>query len=130
MEPNRSLSLFEYYDKPSSVLELIDYCPNQKLYKVYARRLYRFMQAHRSDDWSGVDNMVERLIVKRLNAGSECIVGSFFGIDEYSHLYGPFDERTIEAYRNIDHAVGRIAETLIKENTYDQTIMAIQKSRL
>ncbi len=125
MDPNRSLSLFEYYDKPSSVLELIDYCPNQKLYKVYARRLYRIIQAHRSDDWSRVDNMVEKLIVKRLKAGSECIIGNFFGIDEYSHLYGPFDERTIEAYRNIDHAIGRIAEALIQENSYNHTIMAI-----
>ena len=77
MDPDRSLSLFEYYERPSSILELIDYCPNQKLYKVIARRLYRIVQAHKSDDWTRVDGMVERLIKKRIREESHCIIGSF-----------------------------------------------------
>jgi len=125
MDPEKSLSLFEYFNKPSSILELIDYCPNQKLYKIVARRLLRIIQAHKSNDWSKVDDFVERQIIKRIKAGSECIIGSFFGIDEYSHLYDPFDKRTIAAYTNIDRAVGNIAETLRQEGVYDQTIMAI-----
>lgn len=125
MDPEKSMSLFEYFDKPSSILELIDYCPNQKLYKIVVRRLLRIVQAHRSGDWSKVDDLVERQIIKRIKAGSECIIGSFFGIDEYSHLYDPFDKQTIVAYKNIDRAVGKIAETLIQEGVYDQTVMAI-----
>jgi membrane protein YqaA with SNARE-associated domain len=125
MDRDKSLSLFEYFDKPSSILELIDYCPNQKLYKVIVRRLFRIVQAHKSDDWSKVDETVERLIIKRIRAGSECIVGSFFGIDEYSHLYDPFDERTIDAYLNIDRAIGEIADVLIDERVYDETIIAV-----
>jgi len=125
MDPDRSLSLFEYFDKPSSILELIDYCPNQKLYKVIVRRLLRIVQAHKSDDWSRVDNMVEKLIIKRIKAGSECIIGSFFGIDEYSHLFDPFDDRTIAAYTNIDRAVGCIVDVLAKKGVYDETIVAI-----
>ena len=125
MDPDKSLSLYQYFEKPSSVLELIDYCPNQPLYKVIARRLYRIVQAHKSDDWSRVDGMVERLIIQRLRAGSKCIIGSFFGIDEYSHLYSPFDDRTEAAYEFIDGAVGRIAGVLKAEGIYDETIMAI-----
>jgi len=125
MDRDKSLSLYEYFEKPSSILELIDYCPNQPLYKVIARRLYRIVQAHHSDDWSRVDGMVERLIVKRIKAGSQCIIGSFFGIDEYSHLYSPFDRRTEAAYEFIDGAVGRIVEVLQQEGVYDKTIIAI-----
>ncbi len=125
MDPDKSLSLFEYFDKPSSVLELIDYCPNQKLYKIVLRRLIRIVQAHKSDDWSKVDDLVERQIIKRIKAGSECIIGSFFGIDEYSHLYDPFDDRTIAAYKNIDRAIGNIADTLKQEGVYDETIIAV-----
>ena len=125
MDHDRAISLFEYFDRPSSVLELIDYCPNQKLYKVIVRRLFRIVQAHKKDDWSKVDGMVERLIMKRIRAGSECIIGSFFGIDEYSHLYDPNDDRTIAAYENIDRAIGEIVDVLIDERVYDETILAV-----
>jgi membrane protein YqaA with SNARE-associated domain len=125
MDPDKSLSLFEYFDNPSSVLELIDYCPNKHLYKIIARRLFRVVQAHKLDDWSRVDTMVEKVVIERIRAGSHCIIGSFFGIDENSHLYDPFDERTIASYLNIDRAVGHIAEILESEGVYDETILAI-----
>ncbi len=125
MDRARLTSVYEHFDLPSSVLELIDFCPNRSLYKVIVRRLLRIVQAHRSDDWSRVDDMVERLTIERLQAGSECIVASFFGIDEYSHLYSPFDERTVTAYRRIDRAVGRIAEQLQSLGVYDGTIIAV-----
>jgi len=125
MDRQKSISLFEYFDRPSSVLELVDYCPNKHLYKLVARRLYRIVRAHHTDDWSPVDRMVERLIIKRIKAGSECIIGSFFGVDEYSHLYSPFHEKTVAAYENIDRAVGEIIATLKAENLYDETILAI-----
>ncbi len=125
MDHDKSISLYEYYDNPSSVLELIDYCPNKHLYKIIARRLLRIVQAHKSDDWSKVDNMVESVVIKRIRADSHCIIGSFFGIDEYSHLYDPFHEKTVAAYRNIDRAIGEIAEVLIDEDVYDETVIAI-----
>lgn len=125
MDPNKSLSLYEYFENPSSVLELIDYCPNQHLYKIIVRRLFRIVQAHHRDDWSAVDEMVEDVVIKRIRAGSYCIIGSFFGIDEYSHLYDPFDDRTVAAYVNIDRAVGRIADVLVSEGAYDETIIAV-----
>ena len=124
MDREKSSSLYEYFDKPSSVLELIDYAPNVSLSKVVVRRLLRIVQAHRSDDWRKVDDMVEKLVIKRIRSGSKCVIGSFFGIDEYSHLYDPFDQRTIDAYINIDRAVGEIAEVLKAEGIYDQTIIA------
>ena len=125
MDPDKSISLYEYFDNPSSVLELIDYCPNKHLYKIIARRLFRIVQAHKSDDWSKVDNMVEAVVIKRIRAGSHCIIGSFFGIDEYSHLHDPFHEKTVAAYRNIDRAIGEIAAVLIDEDVYDETVIAI-----
>ncbi|MBU0983489.1 MAG: alkaline phosphatase family protein, partial [candidate division Zixibacteria bacterium] len=125
MDPATSTSLFEYYDRPSSVLELIDYCSTQPLYKIVVRRLLRVVQAHRSDDWSRVDELVERQIIKRIKAGSECIIGSFFGIDEYSHLYEPFHEKSKAAYRNIDRAIGRIAGVLKELGYYENTIIAV-----
>ncbi len=125
MDPRRSTSLYEHFDKPSSVVELVDYCTNRKLYKVVFRRMFRVVRAHKTSDWQPMDRMVERLVIERIKAGSDCIIASFFAVDEYSHLYDPFDERTIEAYRDIDGAVGRISETLKAEGVYDETILAI-----
>jgi membrane protein YqaA with SNARE-associated domain len=125
MDPERCTSLYQYFDKPSSVLELIDFCPDQRLYKITARRLFRIIQAHRHDDWSRVDETVERLVVRRIKAGSECVIGSCFGIDEYSHLYGPLDSRTIEAYKTVDCTIGAVADALKTCGAYDDTIIAV-----
>jgi membrane protein YqaA with SNARE-associated domain len=125
IDPDKAISLFEYFPNPSSVLELIDYCPNQHLYKIVVRRLFRVVQAHKLDDWSRVDKLVEEVVMKRIRAGSHCIIGSFFGVDENSHLHDPFDERTIASYLNIDRAIGRIADLLQSEGIYDETIMAV-----
>jgi membrane protein YqaA with SNARE-associated domain len=125
MDPRRGISLYQFFEKPSSVLELVDYCPNKPLYKLIARRLYRIVRAHHTDDWSPVDRMVERHIIKRIKAGSECIVASFFGIDEYSHLYSPFDSRTVGAYLNIDRAIGSVVEALQDNGVYGETILAV-----
>lgn len=118
-------SLFEHFERPSSVLELIDLCNTRPLYKVRVRRLLRIMQAHRTGNWDRVDQMVERLVIKRIDADSDCIVASFFCIDEYSHLYDPFAERTVNAYRNFDRSVGNIVAHLKRRNVYDETILAV-----
>ena len=125
MDPKRGISLFQYFSNPSSVLELIDYCPNQHLYRIVVRRLLRIVQAHKLDDWSRVDRMVEEVVMQRIRADSHCIIGSFFGIDENSHLHDPFDERTIASYINMDRAVGRIAELLQSKGIYDETILVV-----
>lgn len=125
MDAERTSSLYEYFNLPSSVLEPVDLCPNQRLDKLIARRLFYVARAHHTDDWGPVDRMVERRILERIDLGSECIIATFFGIDEYSHLYSPHDERTIAAYLNIDRAVGRIAERLKSTEIYDRTVIAI-----
>jgi len=83
------------------------------------------VRAHKTDDWGPIDRMVTRKVIDRIEAGSECIVASFFGIDEYSHLYDPFDERTVGAYLKIDDSVGRIVEALKREGQYDNTLLAV-----
>lgn len=125
MDQRKTVSLYQYFDKPSSILELVDYCPNKHLYKLIVRRLLRIVRAHQTDDWDPVDRMVQRLIIKRVNAGSACIIGSFFGIDEYSHLYNPSHEKTIASYHNIDRAVDNIAATLQQKGIYDETVLAL-----
>jgi len=125
MDPEKSTSLYEHFDRPSSILELVDYSPGKPLYKPVLRRLIRIAQARHTDDWRPVDRMVERLIIKRIRAGSMCIIGSFFGIDEYSHLYNPFHEKTIGAYENIDRAVGNVASTLKEKGIYEETLLAV-----
>ena len=125
MDREKSDSLYRYFNKPSAVLELIDYCPDKHLYKLVLRRLYKVVRAHQTDDWGPVDRMVERVIIQRIHKGSECIIGSFFGIDEYSHLFDPFHVKTVAAYVNIDRAIGQIALSLQDHGVYDRTIIAI-----
>ena len=125
MDPTRSTSLYEYFEKPSSVVEGVDYCRNRKLYKIILRKLFRVIRSHQTGDWGPMDEMVERLVIERIRANSDCIVASFFGIDKYSHLYDPFDNRTVGAYRNIDSAVGNVVGALKDEGVYDETLLAI-----
>lgn len=123
--PQSCTSLFEHFENPSSIFELIDLCRNRHLFKVRLRRLYRIVQAHRNDNWELVDRAVEQLTIERINADSHCIISSFFRIDEYSHLYGPFDERTVDAYRKIDCSIGHIVNRLKERGIYDETILAV-----
>lgn len=125
MDVDKSTSLFEYFDKPAAILEPVTYCKNQRLYKIIVRRLYHVVRAHKTDNWGPIDQMIERNILKRIRSGSECIVATFFGIDEYSHLYDPFDHRTIGAYKNIDKAIGNIADLLKEQGVYDETVLAV-----
>jgi membrane protein YqaA with SNARE-associated domain len=125
MHRENSTSLFEYFDKPSNVLEPVDYCSNQPLSKLVVSRLFYVARAHKTDEWRPVDRMVEKTIIKRIESGSECVVATFFGIDEYSHLYSPFHEKTIEAYLNIDRAIGNIASVLKRKGLYEKTVIAI-----
>jgi len=125
MDEEKSTSLFEHFDNPASVLEPVDYCRTQDLNKIIVRRLFYVVRAHKTDDWGPIDKMVERNVIRRIKSDSECVIATFFGIDEYSHLYDPFDERTLGAYRNIDSAVGHIVEVLQEKKIYDETIMAV-----
>lgn len=125
MDPDKSTSLYEYFDNPSAIMEPIDFCSNKHLFKTKLRRLFYVARAHYSDDWRLIDLMAAGLTVKRLKAGSDCIVTHFFGIDEYSHLYSPTDERTFGAYKTIDDAIGLIVNALKDLKKYDDTIIAV-----
>lgn len=125
MHPEKSTSLFEHFDRPSSILEPVDLCRNRPLYKLIFRRLYHVVRAHQTDDWNPVDRMVEKKVIQRIHAGSECVVAQFYSIDEYSHLYSPFHEKTIGAYRSIDAAVGQITAVLQELGIYQKTVLAV-----
>ena len=125
VDAEKSTSLFEYFERPSSVMELIDFRPGRPLFKVVAGRLQRMACARRTGDREGVDRTVEQLIIRRIKAGSDCITGCFFGIDKNSHAYGPLSGHTVAAYKSVDRAVGNIASVLQKRGSYDQTIIAV-----
>jgi membrane protein YqaA with SNARE-associated domain len=118
-------SLFDSFDRPSAIIEPADVCNNGPLYRVIADRLVHLLYAHNSDDWRAFDWMVEKTIIRRIRAGSDCIVATFLGIDEHSHLDGPFHENVETAYRRIDAAIGRIVQELKVEQRYDDTILIV-----
>jgi len=125
MHPEKSTSLFEYFDKPSCIFEPVDFCRNKKLYKQIFRRLYHIFRTHQTRNSGLQDRMAERITIQRIRAGSDCLVVQFYGIDKCSHLYSPFHEKTIDAYVRIDEAAGKIAAALQETGTYDETILAL-----
>jgi len=118
-------SIFDSFDRPSAIIEPADVCNTGPLYRVILDRLLHISYAHNTDDWRAFDWMVEKTIIRRIRAGSDCIVATFLGIDEYSHLSGPYHESVEHAYRRIDAAIGRIVDELKAEQRYDDTVLVL-----
>ncbi len=125
LDPEVVGTLFEHFRNPTSIFEPVDLCRESRLYRLVWRRMFYTIRAHYTHNWRPVDDLVERTILHRLNAGSDCIVATFLGVDEYSHLVSPFSEETVLAYKAFDRAIGRIAEVLHRLSIYDETVLAV-----
>ncbi len=87
-------------------------------------RIWYWYYAHITDRWALADEAaLEKTIYILKNKDFTFLFVVFPGIDEYSHLSSPYDEKVIERYKFLDFAVGEIARLLNKRKKWDDTLL-------
>lgn len=89
------------------------------------RKTYHIARAHSNGRYEPVDALGLRVFMQTLERPSRFRFLALPGIDGISHNTHPRHERTIEAYRFVDRAIGQIADRLQRDRTYDRTALAI-----
>jgi hypothetical protein len=84
-------------------------------------RIWYWYYAHLTDHWGFADEAAEVKLRAALQRKPPLVFAVFPGVDEYAHLAGPRHERTIEQYRKLDGAIGRIVEDVKKRGQWDTT---------
>ena len=124
LAPERK-TLFEIIPKSINVFSPISRGVSLRGNKTLFSRFWYWYYAHLTDRWGFVDQAADRLIEKSLREDPEFLFAVFPGIDEYSHLSSPFHQRTLEAYEDLDRAVGRMVSRLKREGKWEETLVLI-----
>jgi len=118
-------TLFELISRSANIFSSINRGVSFKGNKSKFSRIWYWYYAHLTDRWGLVDEAATEKVVAALNDDPEFLFVVLPAIDEYSHLSSPFHPRTMEAYRDLDRAVGRIVADLKRRGWWDETMMMI-----
>src|SRR5262249_39627516 len=88
-------------------------------------RIWYWYYAHLTDRWHLVDEAAMDKCLEVIKKDFDFLFMVFPGIDEYSHLSRPSHPLSVQAYKTIDLAMGKIARQLRNEGKYDETAMFI-----
>ncbi len=119
------VTLYELFDKPALVLGPVDLCRNKRLKKLRWRRIPTIAHSHCTGDWVRADRLSERMTLSYIDQGCDFIFSVFYGVDEYSHLFSPHDERTLRSYERLDGVVGRVADRLAAKGELDRSLLIV-----
>lgn len=84
-------------------------------------RIWHWYYAHLTDRWAFTDAAAEAKLRATLATDAPYVFAVFPAIDEFSHLAHPRHERTLQQYRWLDGAIGRIAEELAGRGAWERT---------
>ena len=88
-------------------------------------RIWYWYYAHLTDRWEFVDQQALKKTLKAIERDFEFLFVVLPGIDEYSHLAHPHHSKTIEHYRFLDEAVGKLAAKLKRLGKWEDTLFWI-----
>ncbi|MBI2340347.1 MAG: alkaline phosphatase family protein [Deltaproteobacteria bacterium] len=88
-------------------------------------RIWYFYYAHLTDRWAFVDQSASEKLIAGLKRNPDFTFIVFPAVDEYSHRSSPFHPRTVQAYREVDSAIGEVVEKLKRRGEWDETLMVI-----
>lgn len=118
-------TLFELIPRSVNIFSSVNRGVGFHGHKTKFSRIWYWYYAHLTDHWGLVDWSATSKTVDSLKKDPEFVFVVFPGIDEFSHLASPFHPRTIEAYRDLDRAVGEIVRALKKRGQWEETIFLI-----
>ncbi len=88
-------------------------------------RIWYWYYAHLTDRWEFLDQEALAKTLKAIEKDFRFLFVVFPGIDEYSHLAHPHHDKTIDHYRFLDDAVGKIVSQLKEKGEWDDTLFWI-----
>lgn len=116
---------FEIFDKPVSIFNMVNRgIPNRGNLTKNSRIWYVYY-AHLTDSWSFIDKAASKKLLSSVDDGFDFAFCVFPAIDEYAHRSSPFNERTIQAYRELDNHMGTLIDKLKAKGQYDDTLIVI-----
>ena len=118
-------TLFDLMPRSVNIFSCINRGVSFRGHKTKFSRIWYWYYAHLTDHWGLVDRAAASMTVEALQERPEFLFVVFPGIDEFSHLASPFHPRVIEAYQELDRAVGKIVQTLKKRGEWEETILLI-----
>ncbi|MBN1114434.1 MAG: alkaline phosphatase family protein, partial [Oligoflexia bacterium] len=118
-------TLFNYFKNPANVYNLLTKgCPRKCDLTSHVKSLH-YLYAFISRDFSFLDRHATKYTVNAVRNGHDCVVCLYPGIDEHAHLSHITSTRVINEYRKVDRGIGFICDELIRNKTYDQTLIVI-----
>lgn len=115
-------TLFEIFPQSYHALSMASRGVARRHMLTYWYRMFYMYYAHLTDRWSYVDAYVTRKLQQVVGTPFQFVFGVLVGVDELSHLRGPFDDAVLQSYRDIDAAVGAIAQRLSRAGHRDDTL--------
>lgn len=88
-------------------------------------RIWYWYYAHLTDHWDFLDTAGTKKALQALQKDFQYIFLVMPGIDEFSHLAEPHHDQTIQSYRVLDQAVGKMVKELKSLGKWDGTLMWI-----
>ncbi len=118
-------SLFKLLPRSSNIFSSINRGVSWHGNKTTFSRIWYWYYAHLTDHWGVPDRAATRKMLQAAEEDFQFMFVVYPGIDEFSHLHSPFGERTREAYREIDRAVGSVVAQLKQSRRWDETCIMI-----
>ena len=127
---NRDLSpscktLFEIFERPFNIFSMITRGLPKGHNLTRLSKPFAYTYAHLTDQWGFVDRIAARRLVYALDQNPDFIFAVFPNVDSFSHLFHPFHDKTIAAYRFIDRTVGKVTSALKTTGRWDDTLLIL-----
>ena len=118
-------TLFDFFSPVSNIYNLLARgCPPAKNLTRWVKP-FAYTYAHFSHRWRFVNQIAVRHLHKAVESGDKFIMCLFPAVDTFSHLSQIQSPQVMQAYREIDIAVGNLVHTLQKANTLQETLILI-----
>lgn len=117
-------TLFEIFPNHLSVHNIVNrgVVKSSEPSKIFSSLL--IFAAKLTHQWDMVDHLAASLAQKFLEKNQpKFSFIAFLGVDEAAHLSTPSSEKTVNAYIQVDQAVGKIISVLKKKNLFDKTLI-------
>lgn len=116
-------TLFQYFDKSSNIYNLITKGVSKDLTKNNKLRHYAF--SYLTKNWSFTDRKATDFLLKAINDDYDFISCLYPGVDEYAHLKGVKNKKTLDEYTKIDEDLGKAFDLLMEKGIYEETLFVI-----
>ncbi|MDO8518813.1 MAG: alkaline phosphatase family protein [Deltaproteobacteria bacterium] len=116
---------FEIFQKPSSVLNMVNRGLKGKLNTTRFLRIWYHYYAHLTDHCGFTDRMAGEKLLALLDHDPDYAFVVFPGIDEFSHRSSPFHPTVLESYRSLDRHLAPAIEKLKRRGRLDETLLVL-----